>query len=246
MRNMCLAAIRTGVREIGFTEHYDLTPYQKNRDWFTPDAWFQEIERCRVEFAGALEIRAGIEIGEPHLFQSESEAMLSRYPFDYAIGSLHWVGAESVFDRNYFECREPNDAWRLFFEELEKMTQIGGFDVLGHLDVPVRVGFDVYGKYDVGCYESMIRPILANCVRHGIALDVNTAAMRRRAQQLTPGREILQWYAEMGGERIVFGSDAHRPATVGAKIDVAMGVARHVGIGNTTRFEQRKASLFAF
>ena len=25
--------------------------------------------------------------------------MLARYPFDYALGSLHWVGDEIIFDR---------------------------------------------------------------------------------------------------------------------------------------------------
>ena len=64
---------------------------------------------------------------------------MQQYPFDYALGSLHWVGDEVVFDPKYFE-RPADEAYGLFFEELERMTRVGGFDVLSHFDVVVRVG----------------------------------------------------------------------------------------------------------
>lgn len=245
MATMCQAAIDAGIPEIGFTEHYDLYPREEARDWFRPDPWWQELNRCRQQFAGQLTIRAGIEIGEPHLFQEESKTMLATYPFDYALGSLHWVGTESVFDRNYFTQRRPDEAWTLFYEELAQMTALGGFDILSHFDVPMRVGFDVYGSYDPTRYESLIRPVLQNCIDHGIALDLNTAALRRKANQLTPGLQILRWYAEMGGERVTLGSDAHRPVNIGMKLDHAMELARAAGISHVTQFCQRKATLIA-
>lgn len=243
MEAMCQRAIEVGIPEIGFTEHYDLIPGEVTRDWFRPAPWWEELKRCRQRFANQLTIRAGIEIGEPHRFQAESKAMLAAWPFDYALGSLHWVGNESVFDRTYFSKRKPDEAWQLFYEELERMTRIGGFDILSHFDVPVRVGFDVYGSYDPARYEEWIRPALRNCIENGIALDLNTAAFRRTANQLTPGKLILSWYAEMGGERVTLGSDAHRPVNIGMKLDVAMDIARSVGIHYVTQFVQHQATM---
>jgi histidinol-phosphatase (PHP family) len=169
--------------------------------------------------------------------------VLARYPFDYALGSLHWVGNEIIFDENYFRLRAPAEAFRLFYEELERLTRVGGFDVLSHFDVLVRVAYEVYGEYDPHRYEDCIRPVLRNCVERGIALDLNTAALRRKANVLTPGVDILRWYVEMGGERVTLGSDAHRPQQLGADLDVAMDAARAAGLKYVTQYERRQARL---
>jgi len=243
MAEMCRAAVERGVPEIGFTEHYDLHPLESCRDWFRLDEWAAELERCRADLNGRLTLRAGIEIGEPHIFQAEAQVMLARYPFDYVLGSLHWVGNETIFDLNYFQNRPADEAYRLFFEELERMTRAGGFDILSHFDVPVRTGFMVYGGYDPREHEDHIRPVLRNCVEHGIALDINTAALRRKANILTPNVDILRWYVEMGGERVTLGSDAHRPEHLGLHLDAALDAARAAGLKYVTQFEGRRARL---
>ena len=238
----CISAVQKGIPEIGVTEHYDLHPLEECRDWFRLNEWAAELERARAGFQGRLIVRAGIEIGEPHLYQAEARAMLQHYPFDYALGSLHWVGQEIIFDRNYF--RRPTDtAFRLFFEELERMTRAGGFDIRSHFDVVVRVGQPVYGSYDPRRYEDVIRAVLRNCIGRGIALDINTQGLRNRCQLLTPGVETLRWYAEMGGERVTLGSDAHRSDDIGANFDIALEAMRTAGLKYVTMFEKREARL---
>lgn len=243
MTDMCRSAIEKGIPEIGFSEHYDLHARETCRDWFRPAEWFAELNRCRTEFAGQLTLRAGIEIGEPHLYQTEARTLLANYPFDYALGSLHFVGDDSVFDPNYFKAHPADVTFRSFFEELERMTRSGGFDILSHFDVPVRTAFPVYGAYEPQRYEDVIRPVLRNCIDRGISLDLNTKSLHGRANIMTPGLEILQWYVEMGGERVSLGSDAHRPDHVGAYLDVALEIAQRAGLKYVTHFEQRQAKL---
>lgn len=244
MASMCQAAIDQGIPEIGFTEHYDLHPLESIRDMFQPEPWLAEIERCRAQFGDRLTIRAGIEIGEPHIYQTETQQMLARYPFDYALGSLHWVDNDSVFNPKFFRAYPEQQAYQLFFAELERMTRLGGFDSLSHFDVPLRTAHDVYGgNYNPHQHEAAIRAVLQNCIDQGIALDLNTAALRLRANLLTPRLEILQWYTEMGGERITLGSDAHRPENVGKHLDTALRIALQAGLRYTTHFAQRQAEL---
>jgi histidinol-phosphatase (PHP family) len=242
MEVMCRAALATGIPEIGFTEHFDLHPLEERRDFFRPGPWFAELKRCREVFAGRLTLRAGIEIGEPHLFRKETQALLAAYPFDYCLGSLHWVGSKLIFDPDYFD-RPADEAFREFFIELEHMTSVGGFDVLSHFDVPVRIGYGVYGEYDPRRYEDVIRPVLRNCIERNIALDVNAAALRGKANVLTPGVDILRWYKEMGGERVTLGSDSHRPDHVGAHLPEALAAIREAGLTHLTFFNQRRAEL---
>lgn len=239
---MCRSAIAQGIPEIGFTEHYDLAPQEWPRDWFKPRPWFDELRRCRERFHGQLIIRAGVEIGEPHRFAEQARALADGHPFDYLLGSLHWVGPQNVFERSFFE-RPAAEAYGAFFVELERMTRAGGFDILSHFDVPARLGAVVYGGYDPRPFEALIRPVLANCIQHGIALDVNTAALRGRARVLTPGLDILRWYVQMGGQRVTLGSDSHHPDQVGSHLDEALAAVRAAGLSHLTFFEGRRARL---
>ncbi len=243
MTEMCMSAIAQEIPEIGFTEHYDLHPQEPCRDWFRPDPWWAEIERCRAEFAGRLIIRAGIEVGEPHIFGKDLADLLARYPFDYVLGSLHWVGRDSMFDINYFKNHPSEIAYSTFFVELEKMTRIGAFDILSHFDVLTRTAHAVYGEYNASDYEDLIRPVLRNCIDQGIALDLNTSALRKRANVLTPNLDILRWYVELGGERVTLGSDAHKPIDIGSHLDVAIAIAKEAGLRYLTYFAGRKAEL---
>jgi histidinol-phosphatase (PHP family) len=179
MSQMCQAAVDLAIPEIGFTEHFDHNTRDECRGFFKLEPWAAEIARCRRAFAGRLTIRAGVELGEPHLFAAEDRALVASYPFDYCLGSLHWVGPESVFDKSYFERCPASVTFPAFFDELAQMTALGGFDILSHFDVPVRTAFPVYGGYDPRAYEDHIRPVLKNVIEHGISLVLNTAALRR-------------------------------------------------------------------
>lgn len=243
MVNMCKAAIDAGVREIGFTEHYDLHPGIASLNWFKLDDWATELLYCRKKFAEKLTIRAGIEIGEPHLFKKETQTILSRYQFDYALGSLHWVEGRSLFTEQYFDSRTPDCAYRLYFEEVERLTRSGEFDILSHLGVVARVGYDIYNQYNPSRYEDVIRPVLYNCISRNIVLALNTASMSRRVKMIMPGETVLHWYVEMGGKCISIGSDAHEPERVGKHLDLALAMARSAGIKYLARFDHREAIL---
>lgn len=239
MEAMCQAAVAGGLSEIGFTEHYDLNPVDECCDWFKAEAWYAELERCRSLFKSRLTIRAGIEFSEPHLYPQGVQSLLERLPFDYVIGSLHYVGAELVFAQEYFRTRTADQAFHDFFTEMERMTAAGYFDILGHLDVLALTAKLFYGTYDPGLYETAIRAVLQNCLRRGILPELNTQGLRKPAQMLTPGAEILGWYVEMGGESTCLGSDAHVPDHLGSHLEAALQTARSAGIKHLVCFDQR-------
>jgi len=240
MVEMCQAAMLGEFREIGFTEHYDLNPVDDCYDWLKADAWYAEIERCRRLFEGQLTIRAGVEFSEPHIYLQGVQTLLSRLPFDYVIGSLHYVGAELIFSQEYYRLRTADQAFQDYFTELEQMTRIGDFDVLGHLDIPALTAKLIYGEYDPCRYEAIIRAVLRNCIERCIVLEVNSQGLRKPTHLLVPGEEILRWYVEMGGDTISLGSDAHTSDQMGMHLEAAVQTAREAGLKTLTCFEQRQ------
>ena len=243
MLAMCESAVRKGLPEIGLAEHFDLHAREPKPVFYRPEAWWKEIERVRKSLDGRLLLRAGLEIGEPHLFPEEARTLLDRFHYDYVIGSLHYVGDELMFDNRLLERKGADGIMQPYFAELETMTRDPQFDILGHMDVPVRNGGTIWKSYDPRRYETTIRAVLRNCIDHGIALEVNSGGLRRPANNLMPDPQILRWYREMGGQLVTLGSDAHAPADVGLHLDQALKLIRETGWGFVTRYERRQPSL---
>jgi histidinol-phosphatase (PHP family) len=241
LAEMCQAAVAKGLSAIGFTEHFDLLPADPCYDFLDLPGWWREIESCREQFADQLTIYAGIELGEPHRFISDMREVLDSFPWDFALGSLHWVGDELIFGTEYFR-REPDQAYREYFEELGQMASVADFDILAHMDVVKRFGLDVYGEYDVLRYEKEVRAVLKVIAKRGIALEVNTSQLRRRIGETSPARPVIDWFREEGGQWITFGSDAHEPDHVGMGLDLALVDIVAGGFPGIAHFQARQPS----
>lgn len=242
LETMCQRAIELGVPEIGFSEHWDVGPYESKPRYFKPEAWYAELERLRGLFVGKLVIRAGIEVAEPHLYQQETAEVLLQVPFDYVIGSVHFVGRNFMFDGEYFRAHSADEIYGDYFDELDRMVRIANIDIVAHLDIPARTGIPVFG-YEPLRYEEKIRSILKTCIERGLALDVNVSGLRKAGRNLMPDARILKWYSEMGGQRLTLGSDAHRLPEVSLHLEKGLDAIRAAGIKAILQFQQRQAFL---
>jgi histidinol-phosphatase (PHP family) len=246
MADMCAEALRKHIPEIAFTEHFDRVRVGMCFEKYDADGFFKSIEDCRTRFGPqGLTIKAGVEVGEIHLNRSEVDAVLNAYPYDLVLGSLHWVRGENIFERPYFQKRDPRAAARDYFAELTEMVDGGGFNIMSHMDVFKRMGFNVYHQFNIAEYEEYVRPVFAACIRNGIAPEINTSALRMPVRQTHPTLEAIRWYREMGGERLSIGSDSHSPAQLGTGLDVAIQVAKDAGFTQLTRFALRQPDSFA-
>jgi histidinol-phosphatase (PHP family) len=236
---MCRRAIELGLPDIGFSEHWDVGPYERVTRFLQPEAWWEELLRLRSLFAGQLILRAGIEIAEPHLYPKDTRAILSRLPFDYALGSVHFVGSHEMFDDKYIRQCTADEVYLPYFAELEKMVRVAGVDIVAHFDIPSRTAIPLVG-YDVERYEEPIRAVLAIVIERGLALDVNVSGLRKPSHNLMPAPEILAWYRQMGGERLTLGSDAHSVDQLGTPLEEALRHIQSAGFTHLTQYNLRR------
>ncbi len=236
---MCRQAVALGLRQIAFTEHVDFVPADVGFGFFQPVAYMAEISRCRELFGDQLTILAGVEIGEFHRFRSRADALLDAHRFDLVIGSLHWVKTVPVTAPFYSQPRPMDRAFGDYFHELQQMCSVGGFDIVGHLDVVKRNGFDTADQYNVLDFEEAVRSILDAIIRNGIALEINTSTLRGSPKQTSPGQAVVTWYRQMGGKLLTIGSDAHAPADLAVGWEMAVEMARAAGFAHLTSFSNR-------
>ena len=249
MREQCQAAIRAGIEQIAFTEHEDSNPKDYLPNSFDHPAYLHEMARCRDEFGGQLTIRAAIEVSEPHCYVDLVDGVLSRYPWDFVLGSLHWLDAGTNSGTRDFFTRfsDWRESFRAYFREMLVMVQRGNFDVLAHMDYPARY-FPLYanganGAYDIAEYEPEIRPILQTLIERGKGMEINTGSLRKRLPATCPPQAVVNWYHEMGGQYLTVGSDAHLSRDVGSGIDIALQMARAAGFTHISIYARRKPTL---
>lgn len=242
LEEMCRQALVEKIHEIGFSEHWDVGPYEQNPRFFRASPWIKELLSLRQKYAGQLTIRAGLEVAEPHLYPQPASLLMRSIPFDYIIGSVHWVGPNFMFDTEYLHNYDVNEIFTTYFMELENMVRVADIDIVAHFDIPARTAL-AFHAYQPARYQELIQRILLVVINRGLAIEANTGGLRKPGHNLMPDIEILKWYAELGGTRVTLGSDAHHANQVGSHLDVALEAIRTIGLKHLVSYEDRKASL---
>lgn len=234
---LCEAAIAQGIGEISLTEHVDFSPEDEGIGYYQPDPYLAEVERCRDKFAGRLVIKAGVELGDVHLFPAESTAALVGRDYDFALGAVHWVEHRAAFGRDYFptaaQPAEVGAGWVTYLAAVREAVELGVFSVLAHFDLPKRWAGSPFVPEE---HVDQIRDIIQRLIERGIGLEINTSGLRAAAGETLPGLSILRWYRELGGELLTIGSDGHRPSEVGAGFAQARALAEAAGFSRLTRY----------
>jgi histidinol-phosphatase (PHP family) len=240
MEAMCRGAIGHGLEEIAITDHLDGHPMDYCHGYYRPDAYFAELERCRELFAGQLVIRAGVELGDGHRFGEALAAVVDPRPYDFAIGSVHWIDDVAPFGEAFYSTYDAAFAYGGYFREALALATTGDFEVLGHIDMPKREGTAFYGAFGPDDYAEALREILKTLIGRGKGIELNTSGWRKSCDDCCPGLPVMKWYAELGGEILTIGSDAHRPEHIALRRDRAVEMAREAGLKWLTTFERRK------
>lgn len=221
---LCWRALALGFSEIAITEHAEWHP----RWWGTFDtaAYFSELDRCKTEFAPrGLTIYSGVELGNPHEFQRQANELVSGNPFDVRIASLHWLYGENIHDASCFAGREPLDVYADYFAALGHMAaDFSAIDVVAHFDRILWRGALLGIPFRPQAIENVVRDALATIAWRGLALELNTRLLDHAPGWRPALVEMLGWYREEGGQRVVVNSDAHRVGQMGANLELAAAI----------------------
>lgn len=249
MDALCEAAIRNGLSEIAVTDHMDINVYVKaGGAHLDCDAVFEEMESVKEKYLGRLRILSGIELGQAAEYPAEARAILERHPYDYVIGSLHFLPGKPDFcDFDY--SKYTDDELRAFFAsvllETTRMCMIPGIHTIAHFIYMYRYLRRAGRSFDFREFYPQIREMYRVMIERGIALEINTSTLRDSRIGVTmPTRELLALYRECGGELIVCGSDSHGSSFVGAGICEAHTMLKELGFRYLTVIREGKPAFY--
>jgi len=165
--------------------------------------------------------------------EEETRAILAPYPWDYLLGSVHFIDGLGVDgeEPRMLDVLGVEESWRLYFETLAAAARSGLFDSLSHPDL-VKIFGERPASFDY-------RPVVAAIADSGVAVEVSTAGLHKPVGELYPHPEFLQ-ACRAAGVPATLASDAHSPDLVGRDFDKALELLRSVGYETVTVFEQRR------
>ena len=230
---LCAAAEKADVRVFVITDHYDIDGVL---DGFYPDydaaaarRWIGEAQK---EFEGRVRVYRGIELGQAGNRPEAARAFLAENQFDFVICSCH--NLKGVPDFSFFDCTmmsQPlmESLYHRMLDELCLHAAIPGQDTVAHLSYPLRYMAKSGKTVDITRFEADFRRLFHILRENGMAVEVNTKALRLQLIPEETEMYILRLWRDCGGRNVTVGSDSHRAAEMGIGLKLGVDLLMRAG-----------------
>jgi histidinol-phosphatase (PHP family) len=238
-------AVALGLDEIGVSEHipmYWLPEGERDPTIAMPEAalprYLELVEEARRAAPG-LPVRLGLEADFIPGQEPALQALLARYPWDYVLGSVHFIGRWGFDDPRYvdeFARRDVDAVYEEYFSLVEQAAQTGLFDTMAHLDLVKKFGHRP--RAALGSRYARLARALAAC---DVCVELNTAGLLKPVGEIYPHVDLIR-ALRAADVPVTLGSDAHSPTLVGYEFGRAARLLREAGYERVVRFEGRRRS----
>ncbi len=264
MEEVVSDAIKMGIEEICFTDHVD---YGIKRDWSDSrgieyraggpgepdripmanvdyDKYEGKIRALQDHYKDLINIKMGVEFGIQTHTISQYKELFVKYPFDFVILSVHQIEDKEFWNQEFQKGKTQQEYNDLYYKEiLSIVNNYHDYSVLGHLDLISR--YDKRGYYPFEKVKPLVAEILKTVIADGKGIEINTSSYRYELTDLTPSRNILRLYRELGGSIITIGSDSHKKEYLGFGIHEAKQELKNLGFSWFCTFDNMEAIYHA-
>lgn len=186
---MVLAAIKAGFPALGFSSH---APVPFPAFWTMPPAksevYTNELLRLKEKYSDQIEIYRGLEVDYIKDETSVKSPHISAFKSDYLVGSIHFMGQLVLDGERWTIDGSPEefkhgldhiyggDIKRLvkdFTQQSVDMMELGGFDIVGHIDKICQHGRE-YFSLDDKWYRDELMTLLECAKANDYIVEINT------------------------------------------------------------------------
>ncbi len=240
-------AATLGLDEVGISDHWVLDPDGRQHDWSMDPGVLHSYIRSVQEAIGKHanpKVRLGLEVDFFPDTIAEAKRRLDGLPFDYVIGSVHYVRRFPVdATQGHWEAltaEDVNVVWAEYYARIAELAASGLCDFVAHLDLPKKFGFRPTADMTQHALAAL-DAIKAN----DLAIEINTAGWSLPAAEAYPAPTLLRAARERDIPLLI-NADAHAPANLTRNFDRARQLARECGYTELVRFAGRERIAYAF
>jgi histidinol-phosphatase (PHP family) len=240
---MVVAAREQGLDILGFAEHFyrDCPTPSSIPDWALQPtdetSYFETVKRLAEENQD-LEIRIGLEFDWLNDNLQYLLPMTQHPALDYTIGSVHFVGRESIdlSPSYWFKMSEDerNETIRQYWCTLTAMVSSHAFDIVGHLDLYKK--FNARPTIDL---SKEINDALDAIKAANMTVELNTAGWVKDCKECYPNETLLQacFKREIP---VLVSADAHNAQRVAENFNRAYDILARVGYRQLAYYRYRE------
>jgi histidinol-phosphatase (PHP family) len=234
-------ACQLGLRQVGFADHNPLPnglAADVRMDEAELDDYVADVLRLRECYRSQIEVLLGIEMDYIEGLETYCEQMIARYPWDYVLGSIHYLDPEcriSSWPRRF--TGDTAALYRRYFELVRKLARSGLCDVVAHFDVAKRSSQPIPAPL-----EGDMQRTLAEIAHADLCLEINTSGHRHSElikPEPYPSLSIIK-QAILLKIPLMVNSDAHEPSQVGFKFVEMADLLQQYHCGSVAMFRQRR------
>ncbi|GBF10628.1 histidinol-phosphatase HisJ [Tepidibacillus sp. HK-1] len=244
LRDYVEQAIKVGLQQIGLSDHMPIIHLPKEKiypgsamELDELEEYVKEVLDLKAEYQNQIEIKLGLEGDYIEGYEEQIEKLLSPYPFDYIIGSVHFLGEWDHSDSRQMEGwrKKPiSEIFAEYYQAVQRAAKSGLYDIVGHFDVIKKHGH---------APEKDISPIIDETLQvikaSGMAMEVNTSGLFKVVKEVFPAPSIIQKAVDL---EIPFtlGSDAHLPEHVHVGVEEGRKLLKEFGVQQIATFTERQ------
>ncbi len=243
------AALEKGLQEMGFADHVprfyeppspDVKVTERGMTHEELEDYVETVFKLRHQY-WEIPIKLGLEVDFVPGWEKETEAITTQFPWDYIIGSVHFISEWSYGYIANEKGHGPEEVYPVYFDRVAQAAESGLFDILAHVDLPKRT----FPRLDSELMAELHQALAIRLGKAGAVIELNTYGIRGSKLGdvgIYPDPGLLSLCRQQG-VRVTLGSDAHRPKDVGADFERATELLTSVGYQEIVVFNNRKAGL---
>lgn len=239
VRDYIMAAKEQGMQMIGISDHTPLFAAQEDRPSLSGcmaksdfPVYIREVLELKREFEGQIEVLLGVEADFLPEHLDLYRSVISSYPFDYVIGSVHEFAGIGIYDSEFWDgltAQRKLEVKSLFYDYIAQSAKCGLYDILGHVDSLNRY-FHGYAELRSEAADFTLKTIAES----DVAIEINSSD-----DHWVPDGYFLE-RAHHFGVKVTFGSDAHEPERVGEHFEAISKQLYDIGYREWATFRQRR------
>ncbi|MFP4974919.1 histidinol-phosphatase HisJ [Paenibacillus sp. CN-4] len=241
--------IRIGLKQLGLSDHLPLihvNPAEYYPEMAMPleelPRYVEECLELKERYKGQIELRLGLEADYIEGYEDRIRAILEPYPWDYLIGSVHFLGEWDITDHRQvhgWEGKDPLEVYRQYYQAVRQSAASGIYDIIGHMDVIKRFGYGPDTEEGRAEVRELERGALRQIAEAGIAMELNASGLSKPCAEMFPSRPVLEEALRLGIP-LTLGSDAHDPLKLGDGLAEARQLLWDVGFREVVTFAGRR------
>lgn len=249
-----LRGIEMGLSQIGLSDHMPLLhvdPATYYPEMAMPmDELPRYVEEClslKERYKDRIDVRVGLEGDFIEGYEAEIEQLVTSYPWDYVIGSVHFLGEWDISDyrqTHNWEGKNILTVYEQYYDAVKKAVATGFYDIMGHIDVIKRFGYRPASENSRDV-EALENSALSAVQKSGMVMELNASGLSKACKEMFPSKRMVSEAFRLGIP-VTIGSDAHDPLKLGEHLEHARALLWDVGYRQLSAFEQRRRTEVPF